>query len=253
MDRGASSRKSYALNTAIAQTDHAALCFIDDDQVVETGFIASLTAGLEANPDDSIICGRIWPAWDGSEPLWVHAKPPYAIPIRPFPEFDLGSESRRLDSGERRPSGGNITVRRRVFQRIGGFSVELGPTGHNLAGGEDHDFLQRAVDAGFHIRYLPAVRQLHAIDAQRTRTWYILKKSFLRSRSSFLVDPPVSGPRPYMLRKILSHGLGAAVALNPDRRFYLMVRTAASVGDLMGAIGTSRRARAAAPTSASIS
>lgn len=242
--------KSHALNAAIANTDHDALCFIDDDQVVETGFLASLLAGLEAHPEDDVFCGRIWPAWDGSEPSWVHAKPPYAIPIRPFPEFDLGTRSRRLDVEERRPSGGNITVRRRVFERIGGFSVELGPTGHNLAGGEDHEFLQRAVDAGFHLRYLPAARQLHAIDAERTRTSYILKKSYLRSRSSFLVDPPVPGPRPYMLRKILSHALGAALTLNADRRFYLMVRTAASVGELVGAVDEGRRARAAPPTSA---
>jgi len=236
--------KSHALNAAIADTGHDALCFIDDDQVVEAGFLESLLAGVAAHPEDDVFCGRIWPAWDGSEPAWVHARPPYAIPIRPFPEFDLRDQSRRLDVDERRPSGGNITVRRRVFERIGGFAVDLGPTGHNLAGGEDHEFLQRAVDAGFHIRYLPGVRQLHAIDAARTSTPYILKKSYLRSRSSFLIDPPASGPRLYMLRKILSHGLGAVFTLNADRRFYLMVRTAASVGELAGAAEAGRRARA---------
>lgn len=236
--------KSHALNAAIARTDHDALCFIDDDQVVEPGFLAALVAGLDVYPDDDIFCGRIWPAWDGSEPAWVHAKAPYAIPIRPFPEFDLGSLSRRFEADERRPSGGNITVRRRVFERVGGFAVDLGPTGHNLAGGEDHEFLQRATEAGFCIRYLPGVRQLHAIDAERTSTVYILKKSYLRSRASFLIDPPVSGPRPYMLRKVLSHGLGAAFTLNGDRRFYLLVRTAASVGELMGAVEAGRRARA---------
>ncbi len=201
--------KSHALNAAIAYTHHDALCFVDDDQIAEPGFFAALIRGLGDFPDDDMFCGRIWPAWDGSEPS----------------------------------CGGNITVRRRVFDRVGGFSVALGPTGHNLAGGEDHEFLQRAVDAGFHIRYLPEVRQLHAIDAERTRASYILKKSYLRSRSSFLVDPPVSGPRMYMLRKIISHGLRAAAALDADRRFYLMVRTAASVGELMGAVEAGRRAR----------
>lgn len=34
--------KSYALNTGIANTQHAVLCFIDDDQVVESGFISHL-------------------------------------------------------------------------------------------------------------------------------------------------------------------------------------------------------------------
>jgi len=162
--------KSHALNAAIAHTPHEALCFIDDDQTVEAGFLEQLVAGMRTHPENDIYCGRIWPAWDGSEPSWVHTQGEYAIPIRPFPEFDLGQASFALGPRDRYPSGGNIVVRRSVFETIGGFSVELGPTGHNLAGGEDHDFLKRAVVKGCTIRYLPGVRQLHAIDAERMST-----------------------------------------------------------------------------------
>jgi glycosyltransferase involved in cell wall biosynthesis len=235
--------KSHALNAALGHARHEALCFVDDDQVVEPGFLRALIAGLDAHPEDDIYCGRIWPAWDGSEPAWVHAQPPYRIPIRPFPEFDLGTASRALTADERLPSGGNLTVRRRVFERIGGFAVELGPTGHNLAGGEDHDFLQRALAGGLRIRYLPAVRQLHAIDPERMRTGYVLRKSYLRSRSSFLIDPPVPGPRPYMLSKVAGHALGVLAAWRADRRFHALVRLAASLGELAGAWRVARRAR----------
>ncbi|HUW28690.1 MAG TPA: sulfatase-like hydrolase/transferase [Sulfuriferula sp.] len=228
--------KSHALNAAIASTDNDYLCFIDDDQVVETGFLQHLLDGLDAYQDDAIFCGRIWPAWDGSEPAWVHAQEPYAIPIRPFPEFDLGQDSITIAPNQRFPSGGNITVHRRVFTQIGNFAVELGPTGHNLAGGEDHDFIGRATAHGHTIRYLPKVRQLHAIDAQRTSTLYTLRKSFFRSRSHFLIHAEDSQPRPYMVRKILSH-LGKAVfTFNPDRRFFYLSRFSASAGELAGAL-----------------
>ncbi|MEW5965701.1 MAG: sulfatase-like hydrolase/transferase [Pseudomonadota bacterium] len=227
--------KSHALNAAIAQTTHDVLCFIDDDQTVEAGFIGNLLDGMDAHPDEAIYCGRIWPAWDGSEPSWVHAQGDYAIPIRPFPEFDLGSESIVIAPQGRYPSGGNIVVRRRVFDAAGLFSVDLGPTGHNLAGGEDHDFLVRAVHKGFAIRYLPRVRQLHAIDAERMSTTYTLRKSFLRTRANFLVRQDGARPRLYMFRKILEH-LGSAVfTLQPNRRFFYLVRFAASLGELTGA------------------
>lgn len=227
--------KSHALNAAIAQTTHDALCFIDDDQTVEAGFLHNLLDGMDACPDEAIYCGRIWPAWDGSEPSWVHAQGDYAIPIRPFPEFDLGGESIVIAPQDRYPSGGNIVVRRRVFDTAGLFSVDLGPTGHNLAGGEDHDFLVRAVNKGFSIRYLPGVRQLHAIDAERMSTTYTLRKSFLRTRANFLVRQDGARPRLYMFRKILGH-LGSAVfTLQPDRRFFYLVRFAASLGELTGA------------------
>jgi len=228
--------KSYALNTAIAHTLHEVLCFIDDDQTVESGYITHLLDGMDAHPDDAIYCGRIWPAWDGSEPSWVHAKGDYAIPIRPFPEFDLGSESIVIPPHDRYPSGGNIVVRRQVFDAVGQFSVELGPTGHNLAGGEDHDFLKRATDKGFTIRYLPRVRQLHEIDAERMSTTYTLRKSFLRTRAHILIRQDEPRPRPYMFRKILGH-LGRAVfTVHADRRFFYLVRFAASLGELTGAV-----------------
>jgi arylsulfatase A-like enzyme/glycosyltransferase involved in cell wall biosynthesis len=227
--------KSYALNAAIAHTTHDVLCFIDDDQTVEAGFIGNLLDGMDAHPDEAIYCGRIWPAWDGSEPDWVHTEGEYAIPIRPFPEFDLGHESLTLAPDARLPSGGNIVVRRRVFDTTGLFSVDLGPTGHNLAGGEDHDFLVRAVNKGFTIRYLPRVRQLHAIDAERMSTTYTLRKSFLRTRANFLVRQDGARPRLYMFRKIMEHLGSASFTLQPGRRFFYLVRFAASLGELTGA------------------
>ncbi len=232
--------KSHALNAAIAQTTHDALCFIDDDQTVEAGFLARLLDGMDNFPEDAIYCGRIWPAWDGSEPVWVHTQGAYAIPIRPFPEFDLGSESLVITPHDRYPSGGNIAVRRQVFDAIGLFAVELGPTGHNLAGGEDHDFLKRATDKGFSIRYLPGVRQLHAIDAERMSTPYTLRKSFLRSRANFLIRRDERRPRLYMFRKILEHMGSAVFTLDARRRFFYLVRLAASLGELTGAVETLR-------------
>lgn len=228
--------KSYALNAAIQQTHHDILCFIDDDQTVEPGFLANLLSGIAAHPEDSMYCGRIWPAWDGSEPEWVHAKPPYSIPIRPFPEFDLGKQAMVIQPQDRFPSGGNISVRRQVFDQVGLFSVELGPTGHNLAGGEDHDFLRRASGKGLSIRYLPDVRQLHAIDAERMSKPYTLRKSYTRSRSGFMIRADEKQPRLYMFRKIISHFGSAIFTFNSDHHFFYLVRLAASMGELSGAL-----------------
>ena len=232
--------KSYALNAAIAQTSQESLCFIDDDQTVEPGFLSHLIKGMQAFPDDTIYCGHIWPAWDGSEPAWVHTRGDYAVPIRPFPEFDLGAETRAIKPRDRYPSGGNIVVRRKVFETTGLFSVDLGPTGHNLAGGEDHDFLKRATDKGFSIRYLPKVRQLHAIDAERMSTPYTLRKSFLRSRSNIMINSREYRPRLYMFRKILEHMGSAVFTLDANRRFFYLVRLAASLGELTAAIEAMR-------------
>lgn len=232
--------KSYALNTAIAHTSHECLSFVDDDQFVENGFLGYLLEGLSAYRDDSIYCGRIWPAWDGSEPSWVHVEGAYKIPIRPFPEYDLGDKSFTLAAADRLPSGGNLTVKREVFDEVGCFAIELGPTGHNLAGGEDHEFLKRARDAGLSIRYLPKVRQLHAIDLCRTKKTYLLRKSFLRSRSNILLGREAQSIKMYHFSRVVSYMARIATSRGADRRFYYMVRLSAALGELSGALSSGR-------------
>lgn len=230
--------KSHALNRAIAETDAAALCFIDDDQFVDPDFIATLTAALDAHPEYGIFCGQIRPAWDGREPAWVHATGPYYIPIRPFPEYDLGDRPLEIGVSHKLPSGGNITVRRQVFGEVGHFSTELGPQGHNLMGGEDHEFIQRCLEHGIRILYVPGLRQLHAVEPERMRTGYMLRKSYLRSLSAWRMSSHSSdGLRPYLLIKPVQYGLKALFTFNGNRRFHYLIRMAAALGELRAAVG----------------
>lgn len=229
--------KSNALNCAVRETATDTLCFIDDDQLVDTSFLVGLTDTLEHYPDADIICGKIAPAWDGSEPKWVHAKGRYHIPIRPFPEYDYGNKPLYLNNNMRLPSGGNITVRRRIFDKVGGFLEELGPQGHNLMGGEDNEFLQRAVSAGARILYAPSISQLHMVDNERMTTFYMMRKSYLRSLSHVLItkDGPVT-LRPYMFAKPIKYAFSALFTFNSCRRFHFLMRLAASLGEMRAAI-----------------
>lgn len=231
--------KSFALNSAIASAsaESAAICFIDDDQLVDAGFLQALAQALDDHPDHGIVCGKMHPAWDGSEPAWVHETGQYHIPIRPFPEYDFGDLPKEITAGHKLPSGGNITVRRQVFQVAGLFSTDLGPQGHNLMGGEDLEFLMRCLNRGQRLIYVPTLRQLHAIERERMRTLYMMRKSYLRSLSSQrMADSPSPRVRPYMLLKPLRYCLNATFTADATRRFYFLIRMAAALGELRAAI-----------------
>lgn len=231
--------KSNALNRAIADTHAPTLCFLDDDQFVAPSFLQEVMSALRANPEVDILCGALHPAWDGSEPAWVHVEGPYRIPVRPFPEYDLGAVEREISSHDKLPSGGNIVVRRRVFASTGTFNPDLGPRGHDLGGAEDLDFLLRCQARGHRIRYIPAIRQLHAIESERMSTPYMLRKSYQRTLSSRLADPgSQAGIRPYMLAKPIGHALRAIFTADSSRRFYFLVRLSAALGELRAAMAT---------------
>lgn len=229
--------KSYALNRAIDEARSNALCFIDDDQLISPDFITNIVLSLSTYPEYSIICGHLVPDWDGSEPAWVHETGEYRIPIRPFPEFDMGDAPTEVFPEDKLPSGGNITVRLSAFEKCGRFSVDIGPQGHNLMGGEDIDFVRRCLNQGLRIIYSPLLRQRHMILHDRIRTMYMMRKSYLRSFSAGRMDSSnTPGIRGYMLKKLFNFVFHALTSLDSNRRFYFLMRLSAVLGEMHAAV-----------------
>jgi len=87
------------------------------------------------------------------------------------------------------PAGAFLMVRRDIWKRLGGFDEGFHPVWF-----EDVDFCRRAVDEGFQIQYVPAVRAMHEGGHSvlklpigcRTRYWY---GSLLRYAGKHLRPP----------------------------------------------------------------
>ena len=125
--------KSHALNSAIAELDSELTAFVDDDHRVDENYLIAVIQAAQTWPDVGLYCGRILPDWDGTEPTWVHEMGPYRIYPLPIPRYDQGNQFKIITAEEGPiPGGGNLVVRRHVFERVGQFSTELGPQGHDL-------------------------------------------------------------------------------------------------------------------------
>ena len=228
--------KSYALNRAIPMIRSELVAFVDDDHRVDDGYLAGICRAASTYPDATLFCGRILPDWDGSEPGWVHDTGPYRIYPLPIPRSDLGPEPQQLSiDGPLLPGGGNLFLRRGVFDRVGEFSVELGPHGHDLGGGEDSDFVTRCLEGGERLQYVPWVTQHHYVDTIRLRLPYLLRKGFQRSRSGINLQVPSARTIPlYMWRKLASYLVLAVFTFSWARARFYLVRLAAAFGELRG-------------------
>lgn len=227
--------KSRALNHAIGLIDSDLVALVDDDQRVDRGFFRGIKAAADSYPDFSLFCGRILPDWDGTEPAWLHDGGPFRIYPPPIPSLDLGLSTKELTPEDRLPGGGSLFLRRDVFDRVGGFATDLGPHGHDLGGGEDHDFVVRALRAGERLRYIPQAKQYHLVEPERFRLPYLMKKGYLRSRAATeLHSKPAARLPLFLWRKLFGYGWHALMSLYwPEKRFYL-VRAAATVGEIHG-------------------
>ena len=224
--------KSHALNTGLAAVDTDLVAFVDDDHRVDPDYPLAVAGAFERHPRADLVCGRILPDWTGDEPAWVHNDTFFPVYPLPVPRYDQGPEPRWIGLEGPLPGGGNLALRREVFERIGGFSPHLGPRGHDLGGSEDSEFVLRALQAGMRLRYTPAMVQHHYVDLERLRLWYIMKKAYKRSQTVVRYRRTDRFPPRYLYRKVGEHALRALVSLYwPEKRFWL-VRTAAAWGEL---------------------
>lgn len=239
--------KSHALNSAMPRVHSELVAFVDDDHRVDPGYLEAVCRAAESHPEAALFCGRILPDWDGSEPAWVHDSGPYRIYPLPVPRFDQGDVSRELTPDQAVPGGGNLFLRTPWLARVGPFDTAMGPTGHDLGGSEDLDWVLRALRLGARLRYVPEAVQHHYVDTSRLTLRYMMKKAYKRTASTVGIELVARGtgvPR-YLYRKIAEYGFKALTSLGHARRRFYLVRTAAALGEFAGHRRTGRSAPAA--------
>ena len=96
------------------------------------------------------------PRWIGDEPL------PLIDGVLGW--FDHGAETRLFGTTEPLPFGASFAIRRRLFEKIGPFRIDLGTGGMGLGRGEETEFLMRARDAGAQGVYVGEALCFHAYD-----------------------------------------------------------------------------------------
>jgi GT2 family glycosyltransferase len=213
-----SSRKglSGARNTGIATAAEDVIAFLDDDAVPDPGWLAALISAYEKGVLG--VGGEIEPDWATARPRWFP------------PEFDwvIGCTYQGMQTAPgalRNLIGAAMSLRRDVFERVGGFRDELGRVGSIPFGCEETELCIRASQAipeGF-FRYQPSARVRHRVEPERTRFAYFRRQCFNEGRG----------------KALMARGIGADEGLAAERRHAMRVLPAAMLAD----IGSSIRER----------
>jgi glycosyltransferase involved in cell wall biosynthesis len=214
--------KSYALNTGIKNAKGQVLAFTDDDVVVEPDWLQNLTASLHGDAWAGA-SGRTLPEREFSPPRWIPRKGLYAL--APLAVFDRGTEPFQLAET---PFGNNMAFRKVMFEKYGGFRVDLGPCAGSAEAqkSEDSEFGLRLVAAGERLRYEPSAVLYHAVPQNRLQKDYFLDWWYDKARADirgFGVEPGtrwfLGGVPLYLFRRLGVWGLRWMFAIEPSTRF----------------------------------
>jgi GT2 family glycosyltransferase len=180
--------KSNALNRGIEESGSDLLIFTDDDTSVEKGWLAGFLRAAEQVPADAY-GGKVVAEWDGAVPEWVPRLPdgrPYGGAVV---EHDKGDEpvEYALDAPGW-PLGANVMFRRRVFEKVGGYHLDLGLVGKSRIGGQDTDMVRRTLEAGMKIVYVPDAVVRHPVHRDRLTKKFFRQWFYSHARGDILAD-----------------------------------------------------------------
>lgn len=160
---------SHARNAGIAASSGDIVAFIDDDERIVEEFIEAYIELFDSHPDAMAAGGKIIAEYPAGRPHWMsrYTEQPIANPM------DFGGDVRLFPS-HRIPGGGNMAMRRRLFDSVGDFNTSLGRTGKRLLGGEECELFERIAQFEYKVYYVPQAVMYHIIPEEKlTRDYFV--------------------------------------------------------------------------------
>lgn len=191
---------SGARNTGIMHANGDIIAFLDDDAIAEPDWLATMLDQYE-NPSVIGMGGKVVPLWEIGKPRW--------LPEEFYWVLGCSYRGQPTHTAQvRNPIGCNMSFRRSVFEKIGGFREGIGRTGQDAAGCEETELCIRARQAmpGTRILYDPSMVVHHQIASDRLRFNYFWRRCISEGRSKTQVADAV----------------GATDALSSERAYVMM-------------------------------
>jgi glycosyltransferase involved in cell wall biosynthesis len=227
---------AHARNRGVADFRGDVLLFTDDDVQFGSGWLTAYRDAFHRFPDADYFGGRILPDWGQGKPRWIKDEP---LPLIDglLGWFDHGTETRPFEPTEPPPFGASFAIRRKLFDKIGVFRVDLGTGGTGLGRGEETEFLMRARGTGAQGVYVGEALCFHAYDRSCLTPVALYRYGIACGRSfNAIMTRPICGS--YLAAAwFVLRGLYQAVRGHGDRLRQCVINAGIQVGTRPGRTG----------------
>ena len=167
---------NYARNTGWRSASGEIIAYLDDDAVVEPGWVDGVLAAF-GDPETHGMAGRIFPGWPRRRPWWLPAELESL-----YSAFDWGTALTTVEAPYY-PWGANMAILRADLEAAGGFATNRGRKGGNLISNDEQAVFRAVRDRGGRVVYQPAATVIHHVPRSRVRLRWLLRRSWSQGRS----------------------------------------------------------------------
>lgn len=183
--QGLTAAKAAAIRHAAGD----AVLFVDDDNVLDAGYLAKVVAAF-GDPKLGVLGGRVVPEYEGRPPAWL-SRFETQLAIRRYPA-DLVVETAGLPYTDYFPVGAGCAVRRSLaLAYLEDADVRgriEGRRGNALSSGEDLDFDLFALHRGCTLKAMGSLSLTHVIPSARCTEAYMSRLVVANLRSVDEID-----------------------------------------------------------------
>jgi peptidoglycan/xylan/chitin deacetylase (PgdA/CDA1 family) len=222
---------AMARNRALAACDAEVLALVEDDVIVEPGWLEALVATW-TNAEAALACvgGPLRAAFPRGRPGWVSDDL-----LDAFATLDLGDRPVAVEARERTFHGGNVSFRTSALRAIGGFWPARGHRDGRDWFSEEHEAQRELARAGWLAAYAPEAAAVRVVDRDARRRVVLRRRLRYGARRTLIGGAaPARAPG----RQLATSAAGVPVAVarrQPAVAMERAVRAAESAGALLGA------------------
>jgi GT2 family glycosyltransferase len=177
---------SAARNAGAAAACAPWLAFLDDDAVVDPGWLAGLRSAIARYPDAGAIAGAVRPDTAVPIPDWW---PSEFRALLSYTRHDAPGRFGTADlPADLEPIGANMVLRAEALAQVGGFDEALGRVGDILLSGEETLVLTAMRQRGWQVWFDPAFAVRHTIADERLTLDWLLRRARWQGVSDAVIE-----------------------------------------------------------------
>jgi glycosyltransferase involved in cell wall biosynthesis len=194
---------SYSRTQGMKKASGDIVALFDDDAIAEPDWIEELVSVYQRT-DAIAVGGKMTPEWVAGKPWFL---PPEFYWLVGVTQPGFGAPGEEV----RNTFGSNISFRKEVFERIGGFNDDIGTKADRVLQGGETEFCARMRDEfGRGVIYNPGARVRHKVFEYRTDPWWLLVRSFWQGYSKRVMSTVVEDTgenESAFLKRLLTHSI----------------------------------------------